>query len=466
MNNRVFKLTTLAIATSLLAACGGGGGGSDKSFNSKKLDGVAVDFYVANATVNFDDCDTKTETNSEGKFVITTSPNCQATTITIKGGTDTATGLPFTGTLKSKTINLQNRSVDNTPNAKPEIVLSPLTTLEYYAEEQDIALDDLLDQLDLGHLSGTDFSTFDPQESAEAEDMAKIFILQQLANLIEKNDPSVSGFEQIIEALNNSADPLFDSTNGELNTTLVTAIINSDTASGLSSIYEAITNAIENNPDVALSELIKEDSSIIEQIIEVVQPYAYSDILVAGKTLSELKASNESPIDLSIASLNTLLNVSFKSVATEGEVIDTIQVGFKLEGKTGSQTETLDVIVNQVDLAFNDGSLTAAIIPAGTRVSIASTLYGVEETEFTINNDINLGSTINLDTLVQSNATLQGYYNRFYGLLPVGANVAAEAYVKSGNFSTTVAGLSPATISVGDLSFTGESLKAYFKLTQ
>ena len=83
-----------------------------------------------------------------------------------------------------------------------------------------------------------------------------------------------------------------------------------------------------------------------------------------------------------------------------------------------------------------------------------------------INNDINLGSTINLDTLVQSNATLQGYYNRFYGLLPVGANVAAEAYVKSGNFSTTVAGLSPATISVGDLSFTGESLKAYFKLTQ
>ena len=161
-----------------------------------------------------------------------------------------------------------------------------------------------------------------------------------------------------------------------------------------------------------------------------------------------------------------MLNVSFKSVATEGEVIDTIQVGFKLEGKTGSQTETLDVIVNQVDLAFNDGSLTAAIIPAGTRVSIASTLYGVEETEFTINNDINLGSTINLDTLVQSNATLQGYYNRFYGLLPVGANVAAEAYVKSGNFSTTVAGLSPATISVGDLSFTGESLKAYFKLTQ
>lgn len=31
MNNRVFKLTTLAIATSLLAACGGGGGGSDKA---------------------------------------------------------------------------------------------------------------------------------------------------------------------------------------------------------------------------------------------------------------------------------------------------------------------------------------------------------------------------------------------------------------------------------------------------
>ena len=55
MFNRTFKLTTLAIATSLLAACGGGGGGgsSEAPFAPKTISGTAVDFYVAGADVDF-----------------------------------------------------------------------------------------------------------------------------------------------------------------------------------------------------------------------------------------------------------------------------------------------------------------------------------------------------------------------------------------------------------------------------
>ena len=74
MNNRAFKLTTLAIATSLLAACGGGGGGSSKpGFNSKEISGVAVDFYLAGADVDFTNSNCEAaypdlKTDENGKF--------------------------------------------------------------------------------------------------------------------------------------------------------------------------------------------------------------------------------------------------------------------------------------------------------------------------------------------------------------------------------------------------------------
>lgn len=468
MGHNKIILTTLSLAiASLLTACGGGGGGSS-SFQSKTLDGAVVDFYVTGATVSLDDCGITTTTAAKDgvlfpAFDFTTTASCQESAITVTGGTDTVTGLPFTGTLKSKKINFQNRTVNTT---KPEIVLSPLTTLEFYAAEAGVSLNDLLNKAGLGNLIGEDFSSFDPQQDATDEEMAKIFIIQQLANIIGDNASS-SAYEQIIDVLSNSSESLFTST-GELNQTIVTTLTDISTAAGLASIYESLTDALDDaaNSGKSLAEIITDSPEIIDEIIEVVQPSAYTDILVAGKTLTELGASSTSPINLSKASLGTLLNVSFKASSTEVSS-DSIQVAFKLNGVQNSKTKTLNVLVNQIDLTFNNGSLSSATIPAGTKITIDSTLYELEEAEFTLDNSVNLGSTINLNTLVQSHLTLQGFYDKYYSQLAAGTDIDAEVFVKSQKFSTTAVGLAPpSTVTVGSSSFSGESLKAYFKLIQ
>ena len=124
----IYTLLAASIIT-LLSACGGGGGGDNNTatpFNPKTISGTAVDFYLANANVQFDDCkntngETLTvQTDASGAFKFSTTAECQSSALTVTGGTDIVTGLSFTGTLKLKKTNLQ--TMNN--NA----VISPLTT--------------------------------------------------------------------------------------------------------------------------------------------------------------------------------------------------------------------------------------------------------------------------------------------------------------------------------------------------
>lgn len=460
MHYKSIKLSTISIAlASLLTACGGGGS-SSPSFQGKTLDGVAIDFYVAGATVKFDDCGTSTTTDTAGKFTFTTTQACQESAITVTGGTDIVTGLPFTGELKSKKVNLQNRTIS--ANA-PEVVLSPLTTLEFHAAAANISLDSLLDKLGLSTLKGKDFTIFDPQASATADEMAKIFVLQQIANKITEAGTTEAAFAKIVKALDSSTTGLFS--DGKLNLALVTTLANLSIAENLGSLYAILGDVIAQGGNNAnLADLIKE-KDLVNEIVDLVGVEAYTDILIAGKTLADLKASTAaSPINLNLAALNTLLNVGFKP-ASAATTADSIKIAFKLKGTQGAQTEHLDVLVENVKLSFNNGALTSAVIPAGTKVAVSSSLYNVENIVFTLNNDTNLGTTINLNSLTQSNATLKNYYDRFYSLLNVGAAVEAEAFIQSENFTITSSELNPAsTVTVGSSSFSGQSLKAFFKL--
>lgn len=457
MYYKSIKLSTLSITlATLLSACGG----SSSGFQSKSFDGVAVDFYISGATVKFDDCNTSVTTDSAGKFNFTTTESCQESSITVTGGTDIVTRLPFTSQLKSKKIKLQDLSISSTA---PEVVLSPLTTLEYYAEAKGVSLDSLLDKLGLSSLKGKNFSSFDPQASATAAEMAKIFVIQQIVNKIDKPGASEAGFSQLVSALNSSSNGLF--VNGALNQTLVSALTDSSIAAKFDTLYGILTNAIaDGGSNVNLANLI-ETKNLLPAIRDAILDAAYTDILIAGKSIAELKASSTTtPIQLNLASLNTLLNVNFKAASTT-TTADSIQIAFKLKGIQNAQTEELNVLVEKVDLKFSNGALTSATIPAGTKISVSSTLYSVEDLSFTLQNDTNLGTTINLNTLTNSNDTLKTFYDKFYVLLNVGAQVEAEAYIKSENFSHASEGLeAEKTVTVGTSSFVGQNLKAYFKL--
>ncbi len=96
--NKSVKQTLLVTSImALLTACGGGGGDSGSAaapFASKPISGTAVDFYLANATVQLDDCKDSAgnpvfvKTDAAGNFKFNTTENCQNSAITVTGGTD------------------------------------------------------------------------------------------------------------------------------------------------------------------------------------------------------------------------------------------------------------------------------------------------------------------------------------------------------------------------------------------
>ena len=77
--NKYIKYTFLATTiTTLLTACAGSDGSNNSStapFTSKPISGAAVDFYLKNATVKFDDCnDVTTTTGEQGNSLLIPLP--------------------------------------------------------------------------------------------------------------------------------------------------------------------------------------------------------------------------------------------------------------------------------------------------------------------------------------------------------------------------------------------------------
>lgn len=96
--NRTSKYAALSFAVALVAGCGGGGGRANDSTTTTTVQastGVAVDFYLSGSNVTFANpsCDA-TVTDSAGSFTI---PRADCGAITVRGGVDVATALPFNG---------------------------------------------------------------------------------------------------------------------------------------------------------------------------------------------------------------------------------------------------------------------------------------------------------------------------------------------------------------------------------
>ena len=142
-----FRLIPAAAAVLLLASCGGGGGGTaDAGPPPVATSGVAVDGYLVGSTVLCDSNgngladagELSVGTDAGGMFVFRTG--CSAA-LTVRGGSSSDTGLPFTGVLRAA------------PGAS---VVSPLTTLLAAG----LAPERLLQAMALG--SGIDLLVTDP----------------------------------------------------------------------------------------------------------------------------------------------------------------------------------------------------------------------------------------------------------------------------------------------------------------
>lgn len=502
MIKHFLKYSTLAVSiTTLLTACGGSSNdSSEQAFVPKAISGLAVDFYVKNADVKFDDCNAEQfnnlKTKEDGSFTFNTTADCKESAITITGGTDTVTSLPFTGTLKLKKTDLQALSTS-------KIVLSPLTTLQYYVNDN-AKINDIIKNLGLS-FSG-DVSQYDPVATGSAHDMAVIFVLQQLATQLEdslqainKGDGSKAltqdqatqiAFQAIIGEV--STKPLFKSDNAIIQTSVLNDILKNavDAAeakiadstteidssfstqiqSNISSISTQINLLVANSGTGSnLANNLQNNSNVLGNITESLKTPVYGDFKFAGFSINEIKGSSiNNRLQVSRANINTALAVDFKLQNTSAEVNDSVKLAFKLSGRNSSNAETLDVLISDIQITFDkDGKIIKSKIPSGTSIKIATTLKNVTTTSFTTRNDININSngSISLSDLIQSDEALLRYYNSYIDSLAVNDRIDVTAYVLPITYVIDPSlALTSSLVTINGSSFTGESLTGYFIL--
>ncbi|WP_228200190.1 hypothetical protein [Acinetobacter tianfuensis] len=516
MKHKSLKFSVLSIAlTSLLTACGGGSGGSTETpFTPKTVSGTAVDFYLSGATVQFDNCKNTdgsfvtVQTNATGKFSFETTASCQNSPLTITGGIDIATGLNFTGTLKLKATDLQALG-------SGKVVVSPLTTLQAYAGSADIPT--LLSNLGLSpetlsklQTSNYDLSTFDPVTDASAKDMATIFVIQQLANQIEDSLQAVNNadgtpaldvskateiaFGALAKHLETNT--LFTAGTAQISPAALTTILNTAVAnantiindpeteidnsvitqvnSNITTVSNLMNAVVISGANLTAEELQTKlqnnEGNIQDNLQEQLKTPVYSGLELASYTLDQLKnSSSANPLNIGLSQLTNNLSVAFKLENAKTELKDTIKLAFKLNGTRGTKQESLNVTVNNILTTFNvDGSIKLATIPQGAVVTITSTLNNTNNATFTLDNNIDVSASngaISLQALIDSNATLKGYYNQFYGQLATNDAVTATAFVLPITYVVDSSlGLSSATVDFNGESFIGPSVTAYFKL--
>lgn len=556
------KLTALAAATSLiLSACGGSSSGGSTA-PAPTIKGLAIDGPLAGATVTFVDCNNaQVETDNEGKF--TFPQDCTSSELTVTGGIDTATDLPFTGEIKAP---------QRAPNEQNLIVVSPITTLIQASIDAGASPAEATQQIAAAlNLSGEDLLSVDPMKNQQV--YAKTVAVQQMVEQIQAVVASLGGsttqtelnraaFTALQVALSDSdedltstatitaaifatveavkADLSLDIQNNLANVQTNLAALSAEViSSNVQSVEIAIldvpaetfnagTESIKNETQAAVTEA--KESVAAEKIVTILAPVLtqaptqveeslkaistavanpsaptsnediasaitqiqtnvptvilppttteavqnanefYADYLELNgfnvqdtdQTITALNASLTNPIE--VPSLNNLL-VGIISNGTYATTASPIVAAAALHISTG--TKTLTISANKLNLNFTAGTLTAATIPAGTRIDINSTLNSVATTNFTINTTKDVLSNgkiaLNTATLGSLSASLATQLNSFSlkgDTITVTAVIKASPVIAINNGKPALA--SKYTLGTTD----GSGVSAKFKVTQ
>lgn len=556
------KLTALAAATSLLlSACGGSSSGGGSNSPAPTIKGLAVDGPLAGATVTFVDCNNaQVETNNEGNF--TFPQGCTSSELTVTGGIDTATDLPFTGEIKAP------KRAQNEQNL---IVVSPITTLIQASIDAGASPAQATQQIAAAlNLSGVDLLSVDPMKNQEV--YAKTVAVQQMVEQIQAVVASLDGsttqaelnraaFTALQEALSDSDEDLtstatitaaisatveavkddlsLDIQNNLANVQTNLAALSAEViSSNVQSVETAIldvpaatfnagTESIKNETQAAVTEA--KESVAAEKIVTILAPVltqaptqveeslkkistavanpaaptSETDIASAitqiqtiptvilppttteavqnanefyanylelngfnvqntNQTITSLNASLTNPIQ--VQSLNNLL-VGITSNGTYATTTNPIVAAAALHISTG--TKTLTISADQLNLKFSAGTLTEAVIPAGAKIDINSTLNSVATTNFTINTTKDVLSNgkiaLNTATLGSLSASLATQLNSFSlkgDTVTVTAVIKAPPVIAINNGKPALA--SKYTLGTTD----GSGVSAKFKVTQ
>ncbi|WP_407411261.1 hypothetical protein [Acinetobacter sp.] len=517
MFSKTLKISMLSAAITTLAACGGGGGGSDSAapaYKGNTVNGVAVDFYLKDALIRFSNPNcAPIRTNAQGQFSFTTTATCQSSEMLISGGIDIGTGLPFTGRLQLKNTNF---------NQATQLAVTPLTTLEKHLvdADQQALLPTILQNLGINDVAA-DLSSFNPVTDANAQTAAAVFALQQLVNKIEDNLESLQtngtsafsadqaaqiAFLAVIDIVKEQ--PLFKdgAVNFDENTldavlieafsvaenqlqaqdpdATIPASLISDIAADSVKLSTLLDTLVQQGGDgqQLLLELQKpENQAVLEETLqpptEIITQPIYGDFSLANYSVMDLKNSSQvQPIELDLKDIDTVLEFNFGIQNTQKALQDNFKLGFSIQAQTNNRTETLDVILDEVQVTFDKtGRIATASINKGTLLTVASSLnFPIPGTSastsyasfelpraFSVSNN----RTISLSQLLNSDQRLKSAYDTYKASLVSGNSLRAKIFVAPTNYQIDGnLGLDVSSMSIRDIKFSAPSVAAYLKL--
>ena len=516
MFSKTLKISVLSAAIATLAACGGGGGGSSTTaYTSQEINGVAVDFYLANATIEFSNKNcTPIKTDAKGEFTFKTTDACQKSAMIITGGTDLGTNLPFTGRLQLKETDF---------NQVTDVTVTPLTTLEKHLDDagQLDKLDIILLNLGISQKIA-DLTTFNPVANGDAKTAAASFALQQLVNKIEDNLQAVKingtsaftadqaaafAFAAVIDVvqkkplfkadalqfdtdiLNEVLDQAVEKAQDQLDKRQVDAFIPktvltsvADDSVKLATSLDTLVKTAGNGE--ALFEKLKQDPTEIQTVsktppaeIELPARPIYADFAFADHTLSELNQSSKAnPVILDVRDIDKVLDVDFGIQQATAQVNDSFKIGFSIQAQVGTHAETLDVILDEVKVSFDEtGRIATATIQQGTLLTVnssmkfpipgqnATTSYIQVESprSFSLNNNY----SISLAQLLASDSRLVSAYDQYKSNLRSGSTLNAKILVQPKRYQIDpTLSLLNQSMTIKNDSFSAPGITAYLAL--
>ena len=249
---------------------------------------------------------------------------------------------------------------------------------------------------------------------------------------------------------------------GHFYTAANTAVANPAAPTSETDIANAITQIQTNVPTVILppttTEAVQNANEFYADYLEL----NGFNVQNTNQTITALNASLTNPIE--VPSLNNLL-VGISAKGIHATTASPIVAAAALHISTG--TKTLTISADQLNLKFSAGTLTEAVIPAGAKIDINSTLNSVATTNFTINTTKDVLSNgkiaLNTATLGSLSPILANQLNSFSlkgDTVTVTAVIKASPVIAINNGKPALA--SKYTLGTTD----GSGVSAKFKVTQ
>jgi hypothetical protein len=333
------------------------------------VSGKAVDFYLSGSTVTFLDCDNKTAvTNGTGDF--TFPAGCTKSALTVTGGTDIGTGLPFAGVLQAPALDSKDGVIQ---------VASPLTTLAVQLGSGQVA------PLAAGlGLAGKDLTTLDPMRDAAA--LRAAVVVQQLVDHVAK---TLTGL----------------ATGGTLTS--------ADTAAAAS---KAVANAVASAPGTADLTSVALVTNVVSSAVQNAQAglpaELRSDIGVVAANVAALAAP---VITTQVASVSTALEaVDLGSSPTETLAALTESGSLNIVSESAQSTTTTALVQAVTTDGLTDASITSRLAELGDAVSTGNTAE-IQQVAAQLGSAVDAGAVNNLanavglnNYLLLSNLTING----------------------------------------------------------